>query len=189
MNYPQTQIYKLFSFSKSHTQTQTKTQTLKQDSTTLNQNKTTTANPAAVELEQRIQYLPHELCDIIYSYIPLKKLLFVTKSIYTTNHSLVKSCIRKDQYENYIRDMIRRDNAFVLDMLLRENFERWLFFKKYYYNVTVYSNYIYFLMEFSIINHSDNCKNVVKQYLVESGLSKNQHKKKTSQSIRRRWTN
>jgi hypothetical protein len=111
----------------------------------------------------------------------------LNKKEYIKNHLFLKKYIQRDQYENYVRDMIRRDNSFVFSLLMRENAQRWLQFKKYIYNTCIYSNYIYFLLEFCIQNNSEKCKHVVNEYLQETGLSKNQHKKNIVTNIR--WTN
>ena len=99
----------------------------------------------------------------------------------------MRKFIKTNQYENYIRAMIRRDNNFVFEYLIRENFEKWLFFKKYTYKRTLFANYIYFLLEYSIENESEKCKQIVNKYIINSCLSKNQHKKNTCKNIR--WTN
>jgi len=134
-----------------------------------------------------IKKIPSELKNDIYSFLPEIVTLFLNKDYYVTNHPVVRKYIKKNEYENYIRAMIRQDNHFVFGLLIAENFERWLFFKKYVYKKTMFSNYIYFLQEYCIINESDKCKQIVKSYLINSGLSKNQHKKNTSMNIR--WTN
>ena len=131
--------------------------------------------------------LPEDLVPVIYEFIPLKTLLFLNKKMYLKNHKLVRKFIQRSQYENYIRAMVRRDNDFVFGLLIQENFERWLFFKKYTYKTTLFSNYIYFLLEYCIENESDKCKQIVNRYIVNSGLSQNQHKKNTIKSIR--WRN
>jgi hypothetical protein len=131
-----------------------------------------------------IYMLPEDLVPVIYEYIPLKTLMFLNKKMYLQNHKLVRKFVPKDQYENYIRAMIRRDNDFVFGLLIQENFERWLFFKHYTYKTTLFSNYIYFLLEYSIENESDKCKQIVNRYIVKSGLSQNQHKKNTTKNIR-----
>lgn len=140
-----------------------------------------------IALKKIQQCLPAEICDIIRSYIPIKVIIFLDKEFYMENHHLIKKYIMKDQYENYIRDTIRRDNDFVFNYLLEENFEKWLQFKKYIYKVTIFSNYIYFLLEYCIENESDNCKNRINSYLKKAGLCKNQHKKNITKNIR--WTN
>jgi len=134
-----------------------------------------------------IQQLPSELSQLIREYIPEIVFVFLTKKAYTENHFIVKRYIQKDQYENYIRNTIRQDNDFVFLSIMRENFEKWIFYKRYTYRMTIFSNYIYFLLEYCIENKSDNCKNIINDFLNKSGLSKNQHKKNTHKNIR--WTN
>lgn len=137
------------------------------------------------QIFERIIKLPQELCDVIYSFIPTRITLFLNKQMYIKNHKIVRRYV--DQYENYIRAMIRRDNDFVFSLLIQENFQRWLFFKKYVYKTTQFSNYVYFLLEYCIENDSDKCKQIVNNYIVKSGLSENQHKKNTTKNIR--WRN
>jgi hypothetical protein len=134
-----------------------------------------------------IMVLPEDLVPVIYSFIPMNVMIFLSKKMYLKNHKLVRKYIQRTQYENYIRAMVRRDNDFVFGLLIQENFERWLFFKRYTYKTTLFSNYIYFLLEYCIENESDNCKQIVNRYIVNSGLSQNQHKKNTSKNIR--WRN
>jgi hypothetical protein len=133
----------------------------------------------------KIVLLPIEISNIIYSFIPIITTLFLNKKSYCKHHTLVRKHIL--QYENYIRAMIRRDNDFVFKILICENFERWLYFKNYSYKSTIFSNYIYFLLEYCIENESDKCKQNVNYYIINSGLSQNQHKKNTSKTIR--WNN
>jgi len=135
---------------------------------------------------EKIYKLPKELKDVIESFIPVKISIFINKQVYVQNHSKVRQFIIKNQYENYIRAMIRRDNDLVFNLLFVENFERWLGYKKYVYKTTMFSNYIYFLLEYCIENDSDKCKQIINKYIEISGLSQNQHKKNTRRSIK--WT-
>ena len=134
-----------------------------------------------------IEKLPSDITKTIINFIPNIVSVFLDKKSYIENHFTIKKYILKDQYENYIRSMIRQDNHFVFENILRENFDKWLLYKKYTYKITIFSNYIYFLLEYCIENKSDNCKNIINEYLKKSGLSKNQHKKNTHKNIR--WTN
>jgi len=136
---------------------------------------------------ENILKLPEDIVPIINDFIPTKITMFLNKKMYLKSRVLIRKIVPKNQYENYISAMIRRDNDFVFALLMQENFERWLFFKNYVYKATMFSNYIYFLLEYSIENESDKCKQLVNRYIVNSGLSKNQHKKNTSKNIR--WRN
>jgi len=136
---------------------------------------------------RNINDLPFEIQQEILNYIPTIYLLFTNKQMYLQHHYLVKKNIPKEQYENYIRDTIRRDNDFVFFQLMKENQERWIHLKRYTYKSTIFSNYLYFVLEYCIQNNSDHCKNIIKNFLKESGLSKNQHKKNTHTNIR--WIN
>jgi hypothetical protein len=131
-----------------------------------------------------IKQLPTDILYIIKEFLPISITVFLNKDLYIKNHKIVKRYISKNSYENYIRNMIERDNSFVIQQLMNENFERWYKFKNYLYKNICYYNYIYFLIEFSIINNSIDCMKKLKSHLLNTGLSKNQHKKNAIKSIR-----
>ncbi len=128
--------------------------------------------------------LPNIIVDIIYGYIPISELMFLTKDIYIENHYLVRGYVNKTKIEKYIRTMVAQDNYFVFKQLLVENSKRWLNMKKYYHKECIYINYLYFLECFAIDNKSVMCKNIIKSFFEEQGLSKNQHKKNIVRYIR-----
>jgi hypothetical protein len=129
--------------------------------------------------------LPEDLIFEIKKFIPLSISIWFQREDYIKNHKIVKSLIPRTQYENYIRDMIRKDCSFVFKLLLEENFYKWLNLKKYIYKYIVFDNYIYFLQNYCIENDSTNCRNVMQEFLKDTGLSKNQHKKNTIKNIKR----
>ena len=136
------------------------------------------------DLLQRISSLPNVLMDIIQEYIPYKILVFLNKEYYVLYHPYIRKMILKNEYENYIRDTIRRDHHFVFEQIMRENFKRWLKIREYRYKNSIYSNYVYFLKDFCLINDSTNCRNFLNAFLKEQGIGKNQHKKNIVKNIR-----
>ena len=128
--------------------------------------------------------LPSDILKYILEFVPIDVKLWMTKENYSKYHPCIKDLIRREDYENYIRDMVRRDNDFVFSFLLRENFNKWLSFKKYHYKSTIYSNYIYFLLGLCVDSESPKCRELIRAKLTETGLSKNQHKKNSTTSIR-----
>ena len=138
----------------------------------------------------RITSLPTELKTIIYEYIPVSIVLFCEKEKYVEHHPCMKSHIVKyHHYENYIRDMIRKDCDFVFALLLHENYRRWLTMNNYVYRNNVYCNYLQFLKNFCIENESNHCRSALNEFLSERGLSQNLHKKNTVKNIIwRNWT-
>ena len=70
------------------------------------------------------KFLPLVIIDMIKEYIKKQQLVFTNKKNYILYHSLIKPNI--SNYDNYIRDTIRRDNFFVFERILRENHEKWL---------------------------------------------------------------
>ena len=71
-----------------------------------------------------INKLPHDIVNYkIKQFIPKKAFVFTNKENYILYHSLIKQNIKN--YENYIRDTIRRDNFFVFERIVRENYNKW----------------------------------------------------------------
>jgi hypothetical protein len=137
------------------------------------------------ELILRINLLPNELVNIIKEYIHKKIMVFIDKTNYTLYHFSIKKYI--PCYENYIRNMIRRDYAFVFEQIVRENYKKWMEIKHYIYENFVFKNYIYFILHFCIENDSQKCRSFIKNFLKELGLCKNQHKKNVVKYIK--WKN
>ena len=137
-----------------------------------------------MELLEKIISLPDVLIDYIKEYIPFKQMVFSSKEYYLLYHAFIKNMILKNNYENYIRDTIRRDHYFVFEQMTKENWKRWLSIRDYRYKNSIYSNYIYFLKDFCLINDSTNCRNVLNSFLKEQGIGKNQHKKNIVKNIR-----
>lgn len=124
---------------------------------------------------ENINKLPQEVIAIIEQYTPKKALVFTNKENYFMYHRLIRSSIT--HYENYIRDAIKRDNEFVFQTILRENYSRWSEIKNYRYKNKVFKTYVYFILSFCAENDSNNCRKVINEYFVEHGLGKNLHKK------------
>lgn len=132
-----------------------------------------------------INDLPEVIVDLIKEFIPLIKLVFVNKTFYNLNHSKLYKFI--PLYENYTRDMIRRDNSFVFEKIVIENFDIWIRNKQYRYKNMIFNNYIYFIHYFCIENNSERCREVINIILKERDLSKNLHKKNVFKYIK--WIN
>lgn len=134
---------------------------------------------------QKIDKLPDELIRIIYSYLPIRVITFLSKDLYIHNHHLISEYILKGNRENYIRDIIRRDHGFVFSHLLNENFIKWIFeIKNYKYKTTIYNNYLYFVKDFCLIHESTKCRNIIHDFFLKHELCKNQHKKNHVRNIR-----
>ena len=118
-----------------------------------------------------INKLPTDIINIIEEYIPKKEFTFTNKKNYKLYHTLIKSSIKN--YELYIRDTIRRDNNFVFEMIVRENYLKWNQFKNYIYKNEEFKNYNYFIIDYCIENESAKCRKFIIIFLKELGLYKN----------------
>jgi hypothetical protein len=125
-----------------------------------------------------------DIIDIIKSYIPNMYLIFVNKNYYTKYHYLIKELIPKNNYEKYIRCVIRKDNDIVFQYILNDNINNFFKIKNYIYKNIKYSNYLYFLIDFCIDNNSNNCRNILNEIMKEHRLCQNRHKKNTYIHIR-----
>jgi hypothetical protein len=134
-----------------------------------------------------IQQMPEDIIRHIKQFVPLSSLVWLDKKTYLKNHHIIYKLISENKYESYVRDMIRKDNQLVISCLMRENFKRWTNYKKYLYKNIIYTNFNYFLLDFCRENNSTNCSNIISEYLKDSRLSKNQHKKNVVRNIK--WTN
>lgn len=137
-----------------------------------------------MNLELKINYLPDELIKYIFEYVHPSEIVFVNKKYYLSYHSFVRQMIPRKNYENYIRETIKRDHSFVFEQIIKENWKKWLSIREYLYKNSVYSNYIYFLKDYGLINDSIKCRNLLNAFLFERGIGKNQHKKNIIKNIR-----
>jgi hypothetical protein len=129
-----------------------------------------------------INFLPEDIVDyVIREYIPDEYFIFTNKEYYNRCHHLLKT--RITQYEQYLRNTIRRDHSFVFETIMKENICNWFMLKSYIYKSTCYTNYIYFLIDYCNENEAAECREVLVNYLRQLGLCQNQHKKNVSRSI------
>ena len=133
---------------------------------------------------KNVDKLPDDMIYEIYAYLPKIVTMFLTKENYLKDHHLLKTLTNKRHIENYIRTMVRQDNEFVFNQLLVENYHRWIQMTKYYYKNCIYSNYLTFIESYAIDNESTKCRRLLCEFLLELGLSKNQHKKNIVKYIR-----
>lgn len=134
-----------------------------------------------MNLLQKISKLPDDIIMLIKEFIPHYKLVFVNLHFYNLYHLHIRSMI--PLYENYIRDTIRRDNTFVFKKIVEENMDGWLKNKNYRYKNMIFSNYIYFINYYCMENDSQNCRQILYDFLNKRQLSINLHKKNTIKYI------
>lgn len=132
---------------------------------------------------KKINTLPDDIINEIFKFIPKYKLIFVNISYYNLYHYLLKTtCI--PNYESYVRDMICRDNYFVFERLVRENFNNWITNRQYRYKNMIFSNYVYFVLHYCFENNSKRCRNILIDELSKRDLCKNLHKKNVIKYIK-----
>jgi hypothetical protein len=136
-------------------------------------------------LLKNISYLPEEIINIIKEYIPKTTWVFLTKTHYLLYHKLIKNHI--NCYESYIRSIIKNDNDFVFERIFQENYKIWLNKYNYRYQNIIFKNYLFFIIDYCVVNGSSRCKLIIDNFLKEHGLLKNLHKKNIIKYIK--WKN
>ena len=137
------------------------------------------------EVITKICNLPNELISLIKEYIPKNRFIFTNRENYRLYHYLIR--IRPNQFDDYIKNIIKRDNEYTLNLIIRENYFKWYEIKNYMYKNMIFKNYLYFVMNFCIENDSNNCRTIINDFLKEHGLGKNLHKKNVVKYIK--WKN
>jgi hypothetical protein len=146
-----------------------------------------------IESENRVCFykgvrkLPVVIIDIISKYVPNVVYMWLNKEYYYKYHHLLSTYMNQKVREQYIRQIVRKDDYFVFNQLLIENYSWWLKMTKYLHKDAIYANYLMFLNFYCLDNDSFECKELITNLLKELGLSKNQHKKNIIRNIR--WKN
>ena len=134
------------------------------------------------EIIKNINNLPDELINKIKEYLPKVYFVFTNKQNYLLYHHVVNFYIK--DYYNYLKDTILRDNDFVFEKIVQEQFENWNLIKNYIYRNMVFIKYIYFVIYYCIENDSNKCYQIISR---KHGLCKNLHKKNIIKNIT--WKN
>jgi hypothetical protein len=129
-----------------------------------------------------LEKLSPELVNIVKSYVPCERFVFTNRENYYFYHKFLKK--RINNYENYIRDTIRRDNEFVFERIIIDNFDKWKNINQYLYKNMIFKNYLYFIIHYCIENESSNCRVKIMNYLKERGFDKNLYKKNVIKYIK-----
>jgi len=129
--------------------------------------------------------LPNDIIKLIKIYLPYKTLVFINNFYYNQYHYIIRKFIPK--YENFTRNIIKRDNEYVFKQVIEENFDNWIKNKQYMYKNMIFNNYIYFIIYLCIENNSIQCREVIYDYLKKRDLCINLHKKNIVKYIK--WKN
>ena len=117
-----------------------------------------------------IDNLPCDILNIVWDKInPIQK-IFLNKTLYNKYNYLIDKLI--NNYESYVRDIIRLDYIFVFNNILLRNFDNWVIRNNYHYSNIVYPSFIYFLYNFAHKNQSYKCMNLINVNLQISKLKK-----------------
>jgi hypothetical protein len=130
----------------------------------------------------KLNDLPDDIISLIKEFIPRQYLVFVNKTFYNLYHHTIRNNILL--FDNYVRDMIRRDNNVVFDKILGENIDLWIKNRQYRYKNMVFNNYIYFVLHYCVENNSVRCREIINNNLKKRDLCRNLHKKNVVKYIK-----
>jgi len=133
-------------------------------------------------LVKKICNLPDDLINLIKSFVQKPKFIFTNRENYKLYHYLIR--ITPGKFDDYVKMMIKRDNGYILNSIIRENYFKWYEKGKMYYKNKIFSNYLYFIMNYCIENESENCLEIISEFFKEVGLGKNLHKKNVVKYIK-----
>jgi hypothetical protein len=137
-----------------------------------------------MDICKQILLLPDDIKLIIKEYIPFIVIIFLERKIYLSSHPYIEFHLRSS-INNYFRFVVRNDLDFVFEQVLINNYQKWLYIKKYKYKETSYYNYFSFILSFIIENNSNKCGNIANLFIKKNGISKKSYKNNTF--INKRW--
>lgn len=111
-----------------------------------------------------IRNLPVEITDLIFSFIQSYKLVNLNNYYYHTYHYVISSRIYPRNYQNYVTDIIRKDNSFAFKYILGEiKYTENEFTKKktYVYKKKTFKELNKYLLFLCKMYESTNCKNLL----------------------------
>ena len=135
-----------------------------------------------------IDDLPEEIIDIINSNISPTTLVWLNKSNYIKYNYIIKSMIHTSRFEDYIRDMVRNNNVFVLKHIIVENINRWVKMKRWRYKNIIYYDYIHFIFNYAIENNAYKSRELIDKVATQV-FGVKWHKKNGIKYIRTKWMN
>lgn len=135
-----------------------------------------------------IEDLPEVIVGVIKSYIPPTTLVWLNKENYVKYNNEIKSMIHPSRFEDYIRDMVRSDNIFVLRHIILENIHRWIKMKRWRYKNIIYYDYVHFIFNYAIENGAYKSRDLINKVATQLFGIK-WHKKNGIKYIRTKWMN
>jgi len=128
---------------------------------------------------EKINILPEDIIREIKNFIPKEYFLHTNKTYFSNYHYVIKGLLlKKNVFESYVRDMVRRDNFFIFKYILDENYNKWNLIKKYIDDNVVFADYITFLINYCIVNNSNRCRIILTNYIkIRKQLIKRKYKK------------
>jgi len=110
--------------------------------------------------DELFDLLPDDVLDIIFFHINPKCKIFLNKSYYNNYHYLVKNMIKKNNYLDYVKDLIKNKCCFVFNKVLNEEFNNW---KKE--NIIIknkkYRSLLHFFHNYCILTNSNDCRKLI----------------------------
>ena len=116
-----------------------------------------------------LENLPEDIVGVIGEFLPIRILIYCNKEQYKKYR---QSITFFDNFDNYIRRIIRKDFNFILQEQINNKAKMWRSLKSWHYKNYVMPCYIDYLHFLCIDYESQRCREIIKK-----NLPKNKHRK------------
>ena len=96
---------------------------------------------SSMTLLNLIYIMPDDIKYYILQYLRIPTIIITNKKNYVLYHKYLRPYIIKNNFENYIRSIIKKDCEFVFKQLIYENCDKWILLKGYVYKNNIYIQY------------------------------------------------
>ena len=133
-----------------------------------------------------LSLIPEDVLIYMKSYIPNEVILVTSRYYYLKHRKLIESMIPENQYESYLKNVIRFDHEFIFSFLLKTHKQNWIKKKRIKYKNLIFDNKLFFLNNYALENNSTKCRELI-DLTCKSILGKKWHK--NSKLVKNIWNN
>ena len=139
-----------------------------------------------MKLEQ-FRSLPDDIIGVVWTMLGPETKALLDRANFEEHHEAVYRSIGAHRRLSYHRVIMRHDDSYVFEKILRTEGLAWARMKRFPYDTTIHNNYLYFLL-FLVQEHgAARCGEMIKSYFDKEGVGKNVYKKYRIKNIR--WSN
>lgn len=107
--------------------------------------------------------LPLVITDYIYTFIPTIYLTNLNTFYYDKYNSIRRDKILSNTLDSYIRDMVRKDNIYIIKYIISQYSHLWFKQKNIFFSSIKYKDYYSYILNYSLMQNSNNCYQYIKE--------------------------